>query len=271
MTEVEKKPGRRRRGCLIALGALVGISVIGTVIQDFAEKQQEPGALDQAESARANSDAKTLSVAQLIIKRSMKEPSSAEFSNGFGRLKHGSRVACGKVNGKNSFGAYSGAAPWLVIIDQDVAMIGQFDNARRFATLWNKYCTGLDDRDKPFPRDIMGVKLGSRPPAPLKPYDADKNVWVFSGKAPDQYLGVPIGDVSFVAQEGRLYGVQITSKAPGAYEKWRDDIRKEYGVPASSGSQHPPLLTWSWGRAYPHVQLSQNSTTGQTSLDITIR
>lgn len=263
----EDAPPKRRRGCTTVLLIGAGLVAVGAMISQFTQPAP-PGALDEAESERANGDAKTLSFGQMVIQRSMKEPASAEFSGGFGRVKHGSRVACGRVNGKNSFGAYSGASPWLVIVDQDVAMTKEFDNARRFVTFWNKYCTGLDDRDKPFPREVFAVKLGSRPPSSLRPYDESRTVWVYRAAAPKEYMGVVVQDVSFTAENGRLFGVQIFSKAPDAYEKWREEIRKGYGASSISGLGDPPLLTWKWGKAHPQVQLSYNDDTKQTTLGI---
>lgn len=269
MVEVGKKQGGRRLGCAIAVAIFFGIGAVGSIISNMLGSAPE-SALDKAETERANADAATLGFSQQTIRRAMKDPSSAEFSGGFGRVKHGSRVACGRVNGKNSFGAFSGTAPWLVIIDQDVAMIKEFDNARRFVTLWNKYCTGLDDRDKPFPRKVFGIALGSRPPSSLKPYDADRNVWVYRANAPKDYLSVPITDVSFSAENGRLFGVQINSRSPGAYEEWRDAIRKDYGAASFDGATDRSILSWSWGKAHPKIQLSHNDNTSQTSLGITV-
>ena len=96
--------GRKRSGCLVAVAVFIGIGLIGAVVGNLGSTQEE-SALDKAEKARADGDLATLSVAREAIRQAMKDPASAEFSSDFGRMKHGERVACGDVNGRNSFGA----------------------------------------------------------------------------------------------------------------------------------------------------------------------
>ena len=158
----------KRSGCLTAIVVIFGMGMIGSAYQNATQSPEKESALDRAEEVRANGDLTTLTIAQQVIQQSMKDPSSAEFSRGYGRMKHGQRVACGWVNGKNSFGAFTGPEQWLVITDQNIAMVRGFDNQARFVRLWNKYCAGLDDRDKPFPREVFGVKFNARPPAALR-------------------------------------------------------------------------------------------------------
>jgi hypothetical protein len=262
------KEGRtsKRSGCLIAVAVIFGISVIGSVASNFGGTTES--ALDKAERERADEDLATLSVAKRVIQQSMKDPASAEFSNGFGRVKHGQRVACGDVNGKNGFGALAGRQHWLVIADRNVAMVRAPNNQRTFAQLWNKYCTGLDDRDAPMPTEIFGINLGMRPPNKLKPFDASRNVWVFRDARPADYLGMPIADSWFEMEDGRLYGVSMKAAGTEAYEHWRDEIRRTHGAISAVGSGQPPVLTWEWTSRDPKVQLSFNAGTNEVLLSI---
>lgn len=262
---------RRRSGCLVAVAIFFGIGLIGAIVGGGFEPKPEDSALDKAESARENGDLATLYVAQQAIQRMLKDPDSADFSDGVGRLKHGEKVACGKVNGKNSFGALTGAQRWLVIVDQNVAMIRAYNNQPKFVRLWNKYCTGLDDRDKPMPTEILGINLGMRPPNKLKPFDESRNVWVYRGARPTNYLGIPIADPWFEMTGGRVYGVSMKATGTEAYERWRDEIRRRYGAISTVGGGEPPMLTWEWRASDPVADLSYNPMTQGTLLRVRMR
>lgn len=263
---VPPKAGRtnKRSGCLITTAVIFGVGLIGSVASNLGGTAES--ALDKAERERADGDLAALSLAQRVIQQSMKDPASAEFSDGFGRVKHGQRVACGDVNGKNGFGALAGRQHWLVIADQNVAMVRAPDNLRTFVPLWNKYCTGLDDRDKPMPTEILGINLGMRPPDKLKPFDESRNVWVYRGARPADYLGVPIADAWFEMDDGRVSGASMKATGTEAYERWRDEIRRRYGAISTVGSGEPPMLTWEWGASAPVADLSYNPMTQETLL-----
>lgn len=50
-----------------------------------------------------------------VIKNSLKDPDSAKFADWSGYdLSNGDRVICGKLNAKNSFGAYNGYEPFYI-------------------------------------------------------------------------------------------------------------------------------------------------------------
>jgi len=261
---------RRRSGCLIAVAIFFGIGLVGAIVGGAFEPKPEESALDKAERARENGDLATLYVAHQAIQRILKDPDSADFSDGVGRLKHGEKVACGKVNGKNSFGALTGAQRWLVIVDQNVALIRAYNNQPKFVHLWNKYCTGLDDRDKPMPAELLGIRLGSRRPSTLKLFEGNGDVLVYVSAKPHDYLGVPIADAWFEADHDRITGGSVSTRGGAAYEHWRDELTSRYGHPSSVGTGDQPVLEWEWGRSYPIAQLSYGSATNQTLFSIRI-
>ncbi len=258
----------KRSGCLIALAIVSGVGMIGSTFQRAMQSPEKQGALDQAEEERANGDLATLSIAQQAIQQSMKDSSSAEFSRGYGRIKHGQRAACGYVNGKNSFGALTGPEPWLAVIDQNIVMVRGFDNQVKFVRLWNRYCTGLDDRDKPFPKEIFGIKFNARPPASLKPYDESRNVWLYRDEAPREFLSVKLKETMFLADNGRIFGAMLTATGEQAYDRWRDAIRRQYSAPSSIGEGDQPVLEWKWTKNDPTVQLSYNANRGEVMLRV---
>lgn len=98
-------------GCLKIMLVVVGIAGIATLLTKKESLPAPQTAADKAVKERTEGDNAMLYVAQRAIRDGMKDPASAEFFGGFGRLKHGQRVACGEVNGKNSFGAFAGNQP----------------------------------------------------------------------------------------------------------------------------------------------------------------
>lgn len=101
----------------------------------------------------------TIAEAQKDVAAKMKDPSSAQFSDV--RISETGAV-CGKVNGKNSFGAYSGATSFLYIpISSPQANISQGETGAflegdqasypspqglqttDFLTLYGQHCLGL--------------------------------------------------------------------------------------------------------------------------------
>lgn len=267
---VPSKTGRtsKRTGCLITVAVIFGVGLVGSVVSHLGGTEES--ALDKAERQRADGDLAILSVAQRAIQQTMKDPTSAEFSNGFGRMKHGQRVACGDVDGKNSFGAFAGRQHWLVIVDQNVAMVRGPDNLRTFVPLWNKNCTGLDDRDKPMSTEILGVNLGMRPSNKLKSFNETRSVWVYRGARPSGYLGVQIVDAWFETDNGRISGANMKASGTEAYEKWRDEIRRRYGAVSVVGRGEQPILTWEWGARDPIADLSYNPATREALLRVRV-
>jgi hypothetical protein len=266
MTEQSEVRGKRRRGCLILLVGFVGIGAVGALIGKLNAPQETE--LDRAERIRADGDLATLARGQRAIRTMLKDPSTAEFSDGYGRLKHGQHVACGYVNGRNSFGAMAGPTPWLAIAEKNVAMVRSLENQRTFVRTWNEYCTGLDDRDKPMPGEFDGVRLGSRPPSSLVASSDSKAVLIYRGDRPARFLGVPIEDAWFEAEHGRISGISVTARGTQSYEALRDQIRRRYGPPTNIGSSDPPIFTWEWMNRDPRAQLSFNRHTDQALLTL---
>jgi len=115
--------------------------------------KSEPEQVDPkiaAERAAYQRDLTTRVEGLAIIRNMLKDPASAEFGASIGRVKHGQRVACGYVNARNSFGGYTGAQRWVVLPDQNLALVRD-SSPSRFDRIWNRYCTGDAD-------DGLGVR-----------------------------------------------------------------------------------------------------------------
>jgi hypothetical protein len=256
----------------IAFGAVFGLGFIGAVVEQ--QRSDASGGNTASDEAIANLDARRqvdddfVDKAQTVIQQSLKDPSSAEFSHGFARIKKGQQVACGYVNAKNSFGAMAGASQWIVLPHRGIAMVRGYDDNSKFIGLWNAYCTGLDDRDKPIAAQMFGIQFGSRQSSNLKPYEGSRgNVLVYSRGKPSEYLGVHLQDAWFEAQHGRIFGGSATAHGADAYDKWRAFLLGSYGAPTSVGFGDRGILEWK-RKVGAEAQLSYNPNTDQALLNI---
>ena len=271
MSTKVKRRGRLKTVVLIMIGAPLGLGLVAAIINPRAGQSGAGAASDDAVAqmqARKQADDALLYRAQAIIQRGLKDPSSAEFSDGYARMKKGQHVACGYVNAKNSFGAMAGASQWIVVPDRGIALVRGYENNGKFVGLWNTYCSGRDDRDKPITAEIFGIRLGSRRPTNLKSFEGNADVLVFSRGKPSEYLGVPLRDAWMEADHGRVSGGSASAHGPDAYDKWRSALLGSYGAPTSVGDGERGALEWKRTGGSADAHLSYNPTTDQTLLSI---
>lgn len=263
-----KRDTRGRRALLVYGGIILAAAVVIGVAEHNKQPETPPTPAEIAEKQRGDTDAGTAVLGEMTIRRMLKDPASGEFTGSFGRIKHGRHIACGYVNAKNSFGALSGSTSWVMVVEQNIAMIRSYVNASRFARVWNANCTGLEDGDKPGPSEFLGVAWRSRPPHVLKPLDATRSVWVFHDKPPETYLGVPITKAWYEAEEGRIVGGSATAKGLPAYEKLRAALTAKFGSPTSTSEDGQRLYRWEWQNPSGLVQLTFDSTHDQASVHL---
>jgi len=233
------KPERKRSKSFLVAWVLAGLVVIAVI-------QHTVGADDNAPT-RPKTDAEiawdkvqhqdltSVFVAHEAIRAILKDPGSAQFSmNDYGKTKGGIHAACGHVNAKNSFGAMTGSTSYLVITETNTVLIRSPENGHKFATLWNKWCTGKEDSDPTSSVEFMGIKFGTRPDHNLKPYDSSRNVWVFAKGTPATYLASPVKEAWFLVDGGKIFGAGVSSSDPESYAKWLADLIARYGQPTSS-------------------------------------
>jgi len=77
----------------------------------------------------------TINAGKDAVKRTLKDPSSAEFTNLRIGAFEGGKLVCGNVNAKNSYGGYVGVKPFaaspsaaVIYTDYDYAFITEFAN-----------------------------------------------------------------------------------------------------------------------------------------------
>ena len=75
------------------------------------------------------------------IKEKLKDPKSAQFRNVyFHRGKNGSRMVCGQVNSKNSFGGFSGFQHFVSTGTSSLTFLETEISSKDFPEVWNRYC-----------------------------------------------------------------------------------------------------------------------------------
>lgn len=251
---------------------ILGLGVFGAVVSNFQPKPSTvpTDEVQLAKEAADKRDNATLYAAKAAVARSMKDPRSAEFSNSFGWLKHGERVACGYINAKNSFGAMAGSTRWLVRADRGVVLIRDMLNAEKFAPEWNRFCVGNPDDLKDEPTEFLGVSLRKTVPVSLKPYDTAGNVWVPKSAPAQDFLGVSM-EPSYMAERDIVKGVQATAKGQQAFGTLRTNLFRTFGVPVSDNGPQGQRTIWNWGPDRTVMQLTYARQQGQTTLSITTR
>lgn len=89
-------------------------------------------------SAQEHMETNVVKAAKEAISRDMKDPNSAQFRD-IKQYKNGSfDVVCGEVNAKNSYGAYTGFRPFVVI--DKAPFLKNADNAEKFIPVQNMFC-----------------------------------------------------------------------------------------------------------------------------------
>lgn len=114
---------------VIVLSVALGIFGIYFLYMPKSEVQRESKPLTADDIMTAKQ-----AQAYLLIKNSMKDPDSAKINFLKGK-------PCGRVNAKNSFGAYAGYK--RIVLLKDINIEGQGLSSEQFNKLWKKYCDGV--------------------------------------------------------------------------------------------------------------------------------
>lgn len=136
-----KQPKKTSLFTKIVLGLIIFtviLGVIGAMSDDESRQAQEAPSQPKEE----NKAGVLLFMAQEQIKASAKDPSSVEFRNPqiHQKTKYGA-AACGEVNAKNSFGAYTGYKPFVVTEESGGIYMQGNGDSKKFTEVWNEVCT----------------------------------------------------------------------------------------------------------------------------------
>ncbi len=89
-------------------------------------------------SAQDQVDTPVIKAAKDAISKDMKDPNSTQFRD-IKQYKYGTfDVVCGEVNAKNSYGAYTGFKPFVVI--DKAPFLQNKDNVEKFVPMQNMFC-----------------------------------------------------------------------------------------------------------------------------------
>jgi hypothetical protein len=88
--------------------------------------------------SQASLDSELRYTVEEAIRSSMKDPGSADFRNVTVVHKGDTATVCGEVNGKNSFGGYTGYTHFMG--GAFGVMLRSEDNASLFVKRWNRRC-----------------------------------------------------------------------------------------------------------------------------------
>ncbi|OJU74914.1 MAG: hypothetical protein BGN93_01395 [Acinetobacter sp. 39-4] len=117
-----------------------GLFAFGVLFAVYA-KTRTPTTTEVSQPKKENKAGLLLFFAQEQIKQSAKDPSSVQFRGEqlHEKTKYGA-VACGQVNAKNSFGAYTGYKGFVATENDMTIYIENGANAKKFASKWNELC-----------------------------------------------------------------------------------------------------------------------------------
>ncbi|MFS9729906.1 hypothetical protein [Enterobacter hormaechei] len=117
----------------ISLASIFWVNSITPLWGERYDARIQQEGLEKAVRIEKSEESRMIRNANDSIKRLLKDPASADFSDDY-VSQNGS--VCGYVNGKNSFGAYSGKERYAFVGGASYLD----DNSKQFSELWSKNC-----------------------------------------------------------------------------------------------------------------------------------
>jgi hypothetical protein len=202
-----------------------------------------------------------VAVAKIFVPKAMKDPASAQFGDVWGM---GKDMACGVVNGKNSFGAMAGQQRFIFASGS----VEFDDNSRRFGRHWNTLCV-----DKALSKAPVGVgqrRWGSSPSPDLKrfmPTTSDKlDLYVPKGTI-SPFYGIPVREEDFRYDHRRLYAVDMFIDGEQEIQLIRDALVSAYGIPTSyDESAHS--YKWTWPNSHVTMTMDYQDSSKRTTVTV---
>lgn len=197
--------------------------------------------------------------AKLEVPKFMKDPDSARFGQVWGMSTN---IACGYVNGKNSFGAMTGEQRFIFAEGQ-----AEFeDHSSRFAKQWNTLC--IDKLLSAPPTEAGGKRWGSAPTADLKifsPATAEGLSLYVPKNTPAALEGVPVKEADYQYDRRRLYAVDLYIDGEPNREAIKAALVKRYGTPLEydEGSNR---YKWSWPKRHVSVEMTYQDSSKRTTV-----
>ena len=174
-------------------------------------------------------------------------------------------VACGFVNGKNSFGAMTGQTRFIMA-DGSVS----FENgAGGFARQWNATC--VDKPHAPAPAGAGDIRWGARPPSSLKQYaPATDGLAVYVPKTtPTALEGVAVAEADYSFDHGRLFSANFYVDGEAGRDAILAAYVKKYGTPQAY-NQEAGSYSWKWPGSKVYVRNNYNAAHVRTTVIFSI-
>jgi ribosomal protein L40E len=135
-----KQPKKTSLFTKIILGLIIFTVILSFIGNNDENNNNNNNVAESSEPKKENKAGVLLFMAQEKIKASAKDPSSLVFNplKLNQETKYGA-VACAEVNGKNSFGGYTGMKGFVVTEKHGILLQDSKDDAK-FVEVWNEVC-----------------------------------------------------------------------------------------------------------------------------------
>ena len=193
----------------------------------------------------------------MTVPKAMKDPASARFGNVWGMS---AGLACGFVNGKNSFGAMTGERRFIFTPG------GGTEGADGFSRHWNTLC--VEKLLSTPPTEVAGIKWGGGPTSALKPYSPGPDrLAIFVPKAAPQALeGVPVKEADYRFDQGRFYAADLYIDGDDNRDAVKAALAKRYGF--LSYYEAVNSYAWAWPGRRITIEMNYEAKSKRTTVTI---
>jgi len=255
------RQGYSKKSRVISFSWLAFLIVINGFAINGAEQAVRPSKEPSKVVVDPNSDekAKVAMFARQYVRSGMKDPASADFGNVWGMS---STVACGFVNGKNSFGAFTGEQKFI-FANGAVAFQGSSD----FSQMWNTLCVSTAKGKAP--STFSGISWGGRPTKALKqllePTSEGLSLYGPVNK-PEPLEGVAVSEADYSFDQNRLFSTNFYIDGTNGRDAILTAFVKMYGAPQEydEGKGH---YAWKWSDKKTTASIDYNKDHDRTTVN----
>ena len=198
-------------------------------------------------------------LAKQAVPSALKDPSSADFGDVQGVS---ASIACGTVNGKNSFGAMTGQTRFIF----DGTKVAFENGEEEFAHRWNTVCIARPL--KPAPSGVGPMRFGSKPSSALKQYapTTDDGLTIYIPKLkPATLEGIPVAESDYSFDHGHLYSGEMYLDGAEARNSILSIYLKRYGPPQFY-NEELGIYRWKWPNVKTQIIVSYNAKQSRTTV-----
>lgn len=246
-------------GWLAVLVAMASLPRTG-VVERASSTASQPGA--KAVDIDPDRAAKDMAaeLAKEVVPSALKDPSSADF----GEVRAMSAtVACGTVNGKNSFGAMTGQTQFIF----DNGRVSFAESGAGFGRQWNAKC--VDKPHGPPPSGAGGLRWGSHPPASLKQYaptTGDGLALYVPKTAPSPLEGISVAEADYSFDHGRLFSADFYIDGEAGRDAIVAACVKKYGTPQAY-DEAVGSYEWKWRSSKISIRINYEAKHNRTTVN----